>query len=96
MRSAPRAISAAHNAARSRAAGHRNAGSAAMILARLGATASPRQRLVAEAKIATPEASWSEIAAMLGMTKDQAAGVFRRFLRAAERQPANLGYTRLP
>jgi hypothetical protein len=76
----------AWNASRTRAAGHRDAGSATMILARYGDTVSARQRLVAEAKIAAPEASWTEIGATVGMTKDQAAGLFRRMLRTARLQ----------
>lgn len=74
------------NAGRARAASHRDAGSATMILARFGATMTPRQRLVAEARIADPGASWSEIAGGLGMTRHQAAGVFRRMLKEARAQ----------
>jgi hypothetical protein len=76
----------AENERRVKAAGHRDAGAATMILARFAATVTPRQRLVAEARIADPEAPWSKIAARLGMTKDEAIGVFRRMLKAAEKQ----------
>ena len=36
--------------------------------------------MVAEARIARPEAPWSEIAAELGLTKDQAIGLFKRLV----------------
>jgi len=76
----------ASNAARARAAGHRNAGSATVILARFGGSLTARQRAVAQARAASPEASWTEIGAALGMGKDEAAGLFRRTLAAARKQ----------
>jgi hypothetical protein len=66
------------NAERTRQAGHRDADLACRALEILGERVSQRTRAVAEARIAAPDAPWSEIAPKLGLTKDQAAGLFRR------------------
>ena len=68
------------NAERTRQAGHRDADVARRALEILGDQCSQRTRKVAEARIASPEASWSEIAAKLGLNKNQAAGLFRRLI----------------
>ena len=71
---------ATFNAERTRQAGYRDAGMARRALEVLGEQCSQRMRAVAEARIAAPEAPWSEIAAHLGLTKDQAIGLFRRLM----------------
>jgi WhiA C-terminal HTH domain len=86
-RTQPRAAHLAqHNTRRAAQAGHRDAGSAAMILARLGAQCPPDYREVAEARIAAPDVPWSQIAAKLGMSKDAAIGKFRRLKQVARAQ----------
>jgi len=42
-----------------------------------------RQRDVAAARLGHPEWSWAQIGASLGLTKDQAVGVFRRMAQLA-------------
>jgi len=74
------------NTLRQRANGHQQAGSATMILARFGPALNPSQRAVAEARAASPGASWTEIGAGLGMTKDQAVGHWRRGLEKARKR----------
>ena len=71
---------ASFNAGRTRQAGRRDADLARHALEMLGARCSQRMREVAEARIAAPEAPWSEIAGKLGLTKDQATGLFRRLM----------------
>lgn len=68
------------NAERTSRAGRRDAERAARALEVLGDRCSDRMRAVAEARIARPEASWNEIGASLGMTKDQAASLFGRLM----------------
>jgi hypothetical protein len=78
------------NANRARIAGHRDADRARRALEVLGERCSQRMRAVAEARIADPEAPWSEIGERLGMTKDQAAGVFWRMMHRAPVRRASL------
>jgi hypothetical protein len=68
----------ATNVDRARRAGRRDADLARRALEILGPKCNQRTRIVAEARIARPEAPWSEIAPDLGLTKDQAAGIFWR------------------
>lgn len=79
--SAPPAYARA-NARRAELAGRRDADRAAVILAGLGDRCRPDYRAVAEARIAAPDASWSQIAEGLGMSKDAAIGKFRRLRQA--------------
>ena len=87
------------NAERSSLAGHRDAERARRALELLGPDCSQRMRMVAEARIASPDASWSELAGKLGLTKDQAAGLFRRLmhrLHVAQQREEQAGRGRLP
>jgi hypothetical protein len=68
------------NANRARIAAHRDAERGRRALEVLGDRCSQRARSVAEARIASPEAPWSEIAGQLGLTKGQAIGIFRRMV----------------
>lgn len=70
----------AANIERTISAGHRDALRARAVLDQC----TGRARVVAEARIADPEAPWSVIAGRLGMTKDQATGLFRRAMTRAE------------
>ena len=74
---------AAARAERARVAGRRNAELAADALARIGERSTPLDRSVAEARIASPDASWSEIAAKCGITTGAAYNAFRHLLRTA-------------
>ena len=71
---------ASSNASRSRQSGRRDAERARRALEMLGDTVSQRMREVAEARIADPEASWGGIGRKLGLTRDQASGLFRRLM----------------
>jgi len=68
---------------RSAAAGIANAEAARSALQVLGGDCPPRWRQVAEARIAAPTAPWADIADSLGMTKHEAASVFRRLVNRA-------------
>jgi hypothetical protein len=68
------------NATRSVAAAQRDVIRARTALATLGPRCGERARSVAEARIADPDASWREIGDRLGLTKDQAIGLFRRLM----------------
>lgn len=83
------------NARRTSQAGQRDAARAAAILARLGDECPPAYREVAEARIAAPGLSWAEIGAKLGISKDAAAGRFRR-LSQLTGPPPGRGRPRLP
>jgi DNA-binding transcriptional regulator WhiA len=76
-------VFSAANARRRVEAGRRDAESAETALEVLGQRCRPGHRVVAEARIADPEASWADIGQRLGITKDQAVGRFRRMLAAA-------------
>ena len=79
------------NAYRSGQAGRRDADLARRALGVLGDRYSRRARQVAEARIADPEASWSEIGGKLGMTKEQATGLFKRLVTRAFRELGEAG-----
>jgi hypothetical protein len=67
-------------------AGARNAAlaeQALTVLDALGVTVPPLHAAVARARIANPSASWAQLAAGLGMSKSQAAGLFRRLITTA-------------
>lgn len=55
-------------------------------LGTLGGACPPAWRAVAEARIAYPGASWTRVAAAIGLTRDQAYHRFRRMRTAARRQ----------
>lgn len=74
------------NERRSSRAGRRDAEAATRALEILGPEYPADYREVAEARIADPDAPLSQIAAALGLTKDQAAYRFRRVLRHAARR----------
>ena len=67
-------------------AGQRDTGLLRDALATLGDRCPDSYRRVAEARIASPGASWRQVAAALGMTKDQAAGIYRRLLTLARQE----------
>jgi DNA-binding transcriptional regulator WhiA len=68
------------NASKAKAAAQRDARIAVTALQILGDSCSAPQRLVAEARIADPDASWEQIAASLGITKDAARSRFVHML----------------
>lgn len=76
------------NAARVAAAGCRNAALARQALEALGDSCPPQWREVAELRIASPAASWAQIAAAVPagggrVSRDVLAARFRRLLAAA-------------
>lgn len=68
------------NADRKAAAAARDTNLARRALDLIGDRCPPGHRVVAEARIADPDASWREIATRLGLTKDQVIGRFRRLV----------------
>jgi hypothetical protein len=69
------------NEERATGAGHRDAAIAAEVLSR--ASGLPERYVqVATARMEHPSEPWSQVAARIGMTKEQAVGVFRRFRKA--------------
>lgn len=78
------------NAERIRSASEPNAKLAEAALAILGEQCKPGHRIVAEARIANPAASWSEIGAAVGLSKHQAAGRFQRMLVQAQQMAPSI------
>jgi hypothetical protein len=74
------------NAYRSREAGRRDADLARRALEGMGEWCSIRGREVAEARIADPDASWSDIGRKLGLTGGQAVSLFKRLVNRAFRE----------
>jgi hypothetical protein len=72
-----------NNFHRALAAGIANAELARTALDLLGDDCPTAWRRVAGARIGDPVASWGQIAMRLGITKDMAAGYFRRMLEKA-------------
>ena len=72
-------VLASANARRSAQAAERNARIAAVLLTR---RLPDSGRAVAEARAANPELGWPELAASIGLSKNQAVSVWRRLLIA--------------
>ena len=83
-----------NNFHRAAAAGIANARICERALELLGSHIDPRWRNVAEARIANPVATWRQIGATLGMSKDQAAGIFWRMAGAVGAEEEWIGRLR--